>query len=244
MITHFALLILTMKSCDGADYDVPVFSKDNGKTYKCTMCHDRLTAELPTACSAACPSVAIFSGPADEVIAEAEKRAEHYSKVRGVVGIEQHLQMGQALLRTGAVVVPLEEIAHERVRIRMPGQRGGSTSRSCSTSPAFPRTNPSPPRKSSGWARAWPAWATTRARRRSTRGVRAGVGERAHPRPDLLDPVEPDVPPRPGFVLLMAGRGHGPPGRLRGRAGALPGAVAPGGNRREAQIPAAGRLAR
>ena len=45
------------------------------------MCHDRLTAELPTACSAACPSVAIFSGPADEVIAKAEKRAEHYSKV-------------------------------------------------------------------------------------------------------------------------------------------------------------------
>lgn len=70
------------QSCkDACPYDIPVFSKDTGKTYKCTMCHDRLTAGLPTACSAACPSVAIFSGSAEEVIAEAEKRAAHYSKV-------------------------------------------------------------------------------------------------------------------------------------------------------------------
>ena len=36
---------------------------------------------MPTACSAACPSVAIFSGTHDEVVAEARKRAENYSKI-------------------------------------------------------------------------------------------------------------------------------------------------------------------
>ena len=66
---------------DVCPYDVPRYSKATGKTYKCTMCHDRLTSGMPTACAAACPSVAIFSGKQEEVIAEARKRAEHYSKV-------------------------------------------------------------------------------------------------------------------------------------------------------------------
>lgn len=66
---------------DVCPYDVPKFSPVTGKTYKCTMCNDRLEADLPTACSAACPSVAIVSGNRDEVVAEARKRAAHYSEV-------------------------------------------------------------------------------------------------------------------------------------------------------------------
>lgn len=70
------------QSCvDACPYDVPVFSQETGKTYKCIMCNDRLKSGLKTACSDACPSVAIFSGNRDEVIAESKKRAEYYSKV-------------------------------------------------------------------------------------------------------------------------------------------------------------------
>ncbi len=72
------------QSCvDACPFDVPVFSKETGKTYKCIMCNDRLEAGLQTACSQACPSVAIISGSRDEVVAESKKRAEHYSKVFG-----------------------------------------------------------------------------------------------------------------------------------------------------------------
>ena len=208
---------------------------------------------------------------------------------RGVVGIEQHLQMGQALLRTGAVVVPLEEIAHERVRIRMPGQRGerqrgggclGLFVERAARQQVFElpfgfhlARQPLVERlrarvvAQAGHARAQPellrggegfvlgkageveqdrlverrkpqighhpvVGAGGRVFQRllqvdlcgglvdqgrrgqqhpgGERGVRAGVGERAHPRPDLLDPVEPDVPPRPGFVLLKQAAVGGP----------------------------------
>ena len=72
------------QSCvDACPFDVPVFSKETGKTYKCIMCNDRLESGLQTACSQACPSVAIISGSRDEVVAESKKRAEHYSKVFG-----------------------------------------------------------------------------------------------------------------------------------------------------------------
>lgn len=66
---------------DACPYDVPVYSEETGKTYKCTMCYDRLDAGLNTACAAACPSVAIISGPWEEVRAEALKRAENYEKI-------------------------------------------------------------------------------------------------------------------------------------------------------------------
>ncbi len=72
------------QSCiDACPYDVPVFDRETGKTYKCIMCNDRLEAGLPTACAEACPSVAIFCGTASDVRAEAKERAERYEKVFG-----------------------------------------------------------------------------------------------------------------------------------------------------------------
>ncbi len=65
-------------------FHVPEYYPEAGKTYKCFMCTDRLEAGLKTACSEACPSVAIFSGDADEVMAEAQKRAKKYTEVTGI----------------------------------------------------------------------------------------------------------------------------------------------------------------
>ncbi len=77
-------LCIGCRSCiDACPYDVPVYSKETGKTYKCVLCNDRLKAGLNTACADACPSVAIFSGTRQEVVEESKKRAEHYSKVFG-----------------------------------------------------------------------------------------------------------------------------------------------------------------
>ncbi len=65
-------------------YNVPKFNDNTGKTYKCFMCTDRLNAGLKTACADACVSVAIFSGDADEVMAEAQKRAKNYTEKHGI----------------------------------------------------------------------------------------------------------------------------------------------------------------
>lgn len=64
-------------------FDVPRLSPEIGKTFKCTMCKDRLTNGMKTACTMACPSVAIFSGSRAEVLAEAKQRAEHYTETFG-----------------------------------------------------------------------------------------------------------------------------------------------------------------
>lgn len=72
------------QSCvDACPYDIPVFDKESGKPYKCVMCSDRLEDGLPTACAAACPSVAIFCGTVEDVKNEAIKRAAHYEEVFG-----------------------------------------------------------------------------------------------------------------------------------------------------------------
>lgn len=68
---------------DACPYDIPQFSAETGRSYKCIMCYDRLQSGLPTACSSACPSVAMFSGDAEEVKAEATSRAKKYSETFG-----------------------------------------------------------------------------------------------------------------------------------------------------------------
>lgn len=78
-------LCIGCQSCkDACPYDVPVYSPERNKTYKCTQCYDRIENGLQQACVSACPTGALFSGNAKEVLAEATKRAENYSKVTGV----------------------------------------------------------------------------------------------------------------------------------------------------------------
>ena len=66
---------------DACPYDIPQYSPETGRSYKCILCYDRLDAGLRTACDIACPSVAIFSGDEDYVKAEAQKRVENYTKI-------------------------------------------------------------------------------------------------------------------------------------------------------------------
>lgn len=69
------------QSCkDACPYDVPCYSKERNKTFKCTQCHDRIENGLKQACVTACPTGALFSGPPEEVAKEAKQRAELYSK--------------------------------------------------------------------------------------------------------------------------------------------------------------------
>lgn len=71
------------RSCgDACPFEVPRHSKD-GKAYKCTGCYDRVENGLKQCCADTCPTQALFSGPADEVIAEAQRRAEFYTQVKG-----------------------------------------------------------------------------------------------------------------------------------------------------------------
>lgn len=72
------------QSCgDACPFDVPVYAKEDGKAYKCTGCYDRVENGLKQACVSACPTGAMFSGNADEVLIEAKKRAALYTEKSG-----------------------------------------------------------------------------------------------------------------------------------------------------------------
>ena len=57
-------------------FQVPVYewSKTLPKVQKCNMCHERLVAGKPTACSEACPTNATITGERDELVREARRR--------------------------------------------------------------------------------------------------------------------------------------------------------------------------
>lgn len=65
-------------------FKAPTFSKELEKSYKCIQCYDRTENDMKQACVNSCPTGALFSGPHAEVVAEARKRAESYSKSTGV----------------------------------------------------------------------------------------------------------------------------------------------------------------
>jgi len=72
------------QSCgDACPFDVPQYSIDTGKAYKCNGCYDRVENGLKQSCVEACPTTAMFSGPRDEVLKEAYERAARYSQKTG-----------------------------------------------------------------------------------------------------------------------------------------------------------------
>lgn len=78
-------LCVGCQSCkDACPYDVPVYSKEQNKTYKCTQCHDRIENGLKQSCVTACPTGALFSGDYKDVLMEARQRAEQYTKTMGI----------------------------------------------------------------------------------------------------------------------------------------------------------------
>ncbi|GAA4881226.1 4Fe-4S dicluster domain-containing protein [Saccharopolyspora cebuensis] len=76
--------------CNGCGYCVPacpygVIDKrpDTGGVAKCTMCQDRLGADLAPACATACPTESIQYGPLDELRERAAQRVDELHE-RGV----------------------------------------------------------------------------------------------------------------------------------------------------------------
>jgi formate dehydrogenase iron-sulfur subunit len=67
--------------CNGCGYCVVACpfgvidrNEDDGRAFKCTMCHDRLAADMEPACAKACPTDSIVFGPLDELRTKADAR--------------------------------------------------------------------------------------------------------------------------------------------------------------------------
>ena len=68
---------------DVCPFDVPFYDEQSGKAKKCIGCYDRVESGLQPACVSACMTKALLSGPADEVIAEGERRLAQYTERLG-----------------------------------------------------------------------------------------------------------------------------------------------------------------
>ncbi len=82
---------------DVCPYNIPFYTKQTGKAHKCIGCYDRVEAGMQPACVSACPSMALISGPEDEVLAEGERRAARYADR---LGKECIVYGGQKINRT------------------------------------------------------------------------------------------------------------------------------------------------
>lgn len=60
----------------GCPFDIPRISQKDHKSYKCTLCSDRVAVGQGPACAKACPTQCITFGPKDEMIAHANTRIE------------------------------------------------------------------------------------------------------------------------------------------------------------------------
>ena len=60
----------------GCPFDVPRLSPVTEKVYKCTLCSDRTAVGLEPACIKACPTGCLTFGRREDLLAQAEERAE------------------------------------------------------------------------------------------------------------------------------------------------------------------------
>ena len=58
----------------GCPFNIPRISKKDHKSYKCTLCSDRVAVGQGPACAKACPTHCISFGPKDDMVALAEER--------------------------------------------------------------------------------------------------------------------------------------------------------------------------
>lgn len=58
----------------GCPFNIPRVSKTDHKSYKCTLCSDRVAVGQGPACAKACPTQAIVFGHKDDMLAHAEER--------------------------------------------------------------------------------------------------------------------------------------------------------------------------
>ena len=60
----------------GCPFDIPRISQVTHKSYKCTLCSDRVAVGQGPACAKACPTQAIVFGTKDDMLSHAETRVE------------------------------------------------------------------------------------------------------------------------------------------------------------------------
>jgi formate dehydrogenase iron-sulfur subunit len=81
--TEFGTVVVQEDICNGCGYCIPACPygvidrrERDGRAWKCTLCYDRLRADLEPACSQACPTKSIQFGMLDDLRAAANERVE------------------------------------------------------------------------------------------------------------------------------------------------------------------------
>jgi formate dehydrogenase iron-sulfur subunit len=81
--TEFGTVVVQEDVCNGCGYCIPACPfgvigrrERDGRAFKCTLCYDRLKADLEPACAKACPTKSITFGPIDELERMARGRLE------------------------------------------------------------------------------------------------------------------------------------------------------------------------
>jgi formate dehydrogenase iron-sulfur subunit len=82
--TEFGTVVVQQDICNGCGYCVSgcpfgvIDRRDgDGRAHKCTLCYDRLRADMEPACAKACPTQSIQFGELDELRERARARVRH-----------------------------------------------------------------------------------------------------------------------------------------------------------------------
>jgi len=93
--TEFGTVVVQEDVCNGCGYCIPACPygvidqrKGDGRAWKCTLCYDRLGADMTPACAQACPTESIQFGPLDEL---RERAAGRLAQLHGQGATEARL---------------------------------------------------------------------------------------------------------------------------------------------------------